>query len=306
MEHTIDPALIHHDWDRRLAPALRVASGDTVAFELAMTARGQLREGDSFADARFDFDTNYNLAGPIHVEGAAPGDTLRVDVLALEPGDWGWAVIAPGEGLLADRFTEGYLRTFDLRDRHSAELVDGVRIPLAPFLGTMGTHPGEPEVAPVLPPHRGGGNIDNRHLTVGSTLWLPVWCEGALFSCGDAHAMQGDGEVCVTAIECDMRATLRLSLERRTISAPQFRAPGPLAAATGAGEHHGTMGIAGELMEGARIATGAMIDWLVAERGLDERDAYILCSLAGDLKLLEVVDGGMWNVGMTLPLSVLG
>ena len=306
MNHIIDPERIHHRWDRSVEPALRIASGDTVAFELAMTARGQIQEGDRFADARLDFDTIYNLAGPLYVDGAAPGDTLRVDVLALEPGDWGWALISPGEGLLAERFTDGYLRTFDLRDRESAELVAGIRIPLAPFLGTMGTHPGEPAVAPVLPPHRGGGNIDNRHLTVGSTLWLPVWCPGALFSCGDAHAAQGDGEVCVTAIECDMRATLRLSLERRTIGAPQFRTLGPLAAATSAGEHHGTMGIASELMEGARIATGAMIDWLVAEHGLDERDAYILCSLAGDLKLLEVVDGGVWNVGMTLPLSVLG
>ncbi|MGH2871493.1 MAG: acetamidase/formamidase family protein [Solirubrobacteraceae bacterium] len=306
MEHRIDPERIHHDWDRRIEPALRVASGDTVSLELAMTARGQVHEGGTFAQASFDFDTLYNLAGPIHVEGAAPGDTLRIDVLALEPGDWGWAVIIPGQGLLPDRFPDGHLRTFDLRGRDVAQLGERVRIPLAPFLGTIGTHPGEPEVAPVLPPHRGGGNIDNRHLTAGCTVWLPIFCEGALFSCGDPHAVQGDGEVCVTAIECDMHATLRLSVTRGELTAPQFRTPGPLAPATATAVHHGTMGIAGDLMEGARIATGAMIDWLISEHGLDERDAYILCSLAGDLKLLEVVDAGIWNVGMTLPLSVLG
>ena len=89
----------------------------------------------------------------------------------------------------------------------------------------MGTHPGEPAIASVFPPHRGAGNIDTRHLIAGSTLWLPVFCDGALFSCGDPHAAQGDGEVCVTAIECAMRATLALTLERRTIPGPLLPHP---------------------------------------------------------------------------------
>src|SRR5579859_6023092 len=101
-----------------------------------------------------------------------------------------------------------------------------------------------------------------------------------------------------------MRATLRLSLERRTIGAPRFRTPGPLASIDESRGHHGTMGIAPDLMEGARIAVRAAIDWLVEEHGLGRREAYVLCSLAGDLKILEIVDAGMWSVGFTLPLSI--
>lgn len=304
MEHQIDPRRIHHTWDAELEPALRIASGDSVRFELLMTAHGQLHEGDRFEQARFDFDALYNLVGPVHVEGARPGDTLRVDVLALEPGGWGWCVIMPGQGLLPDRFTDGCLRTFDLRGGDELQFAPGVRIPFAPFLGTMGNHPGEPAQASVLPPHRGGGNLDNRHLIAGSTIWLPVWCDGALFSCGDPHALQGDGEVCVTGLECDMRATLRFTLEHRAISAPRFRTPGALTPRVDAAGHLGVMAIAPDLMQGAREAVSAAIDLLVAERRMSAQDAYMLCSLAGDLKLLEVVDAGMWNVGLTLPLSL--
>jgi acetamidase/formamidase len=303
--HAIDPNRIHHRWDNRLEPALRVASGDVVHYDLMMAGYGQVPEdARSFEDTHFDPATLYNLAGPVHVKGAQPGDTLRVDVLALEPGDWGWCAILPGLGTLPDDFPDPYLKLFDLRERRRAEVAPGVRVPIAPFLGTMGTHPDDPVTAEAFPPHKGGGNIDTRHLTVGSTLWLPVWCEGALFSCGDPHAAQGDGEVCVAAIECDMRATLRLELERRTIPAPYFRTARALTASAEGAGHHGAMGIHPDLMEGTRLAVRAMVDWLAAEHGLDRRDAYVLCSLAGDLKILEVVDAGVWNVGMTMPLSL--
>jgi acetamidase/formamidase len=304
MEHQIDAKRIHHAWDNTLEPTLRVNPGDVVHYELLMAGHGQVHEGDAFSDTQFDFDTLYNLLGPVHVEGAQPGDALRVEIVELVPGDWGWCVIMAELGTLPDLFPESYLRTFDLRGGTDAELVPGVRIPLSPFLGTMGTHPDEPATASAFPPHKGGGNIDTRHLTAGSTLWLPVWCEGALFSCGDAHAAQGDGEVCVAALECDMRATLRFELERRTIPAPYFRTAGALTPRVEGAGHHGAMGIAPDLMEGARSAIAAMVDWVVSEHGLSREDAYMLCSLAGDLKILELVDAGMWNVGMTLPLSV--
>ncbi len=305
MEHVLDAGSVHHDWDRGLEPALRIASGDVVHADLRMTAHGQLAEGASAADVVFDNERLYHLAGPIHVEGARPGDTLRIDVLELEPGEWGWVAILPGLGLLGDDFPEPVVRTYSLREPGVAEIAPGVRIPTAPFLGTMGVHPGEPATASAMPPHRGGGNIDNRHLVAGSTLWLPVWCDGALFSCGDPHAAQGDGEVCITGIECPMRATLRLTVERRTIAAPRFATPGRLLAADESAGHVGTMGLHGDLMEGARIAVREMIALLGAEHGLDPVDAYVLCSLAGDLKILEIVDAGVWNVGFTIPRSIL-
>jgi acetamidase/formamidase len=304
-ERRIDPERVHHRWDRSLEPVLRVESGDTVHYDLRMAGHGQIAEGASYADAAFDWDTLYHLSGPVWVEGARPGTTLRVEVLSLTPGDWGWMAILPDNGLLPDEFPEPWAGTFDLRDGRSVEVVPGLRVPIAPFLGTMGTHPDEPAVAGAFPPHKGGGNVDTRHLVAGSTLWLPVWCEGALFSCGDPHAAQGDGEVCVTAVECDMKATLLLTVEPRTISAPAFRTPGPLATADESQGHIGTMGLHPDLMEGARLAVRAAIDRLEADHGLSRREAYLLCSVAGDLKILEIVDAGVWNVGFTLPLSLL-
>jgi acetamidase/formamidase len=305
-DHTIDPTRVHHEWDLSLEPALRIASGDTVHHALRMTGTGMVHEGARIEETSFSEEGLYRLSGPVFVRDAAPGDTLRVDVLDLEPGDWGWTAILPGGGLLPDLFPEPFVRTFDLRDGETIQAAPNVRIPMTPFLGTMGTHPGEPAHVSSLPPHRGGGNIDARHLTRGSTLWLPVWVDGALFSCGDAHAAQGDGEVCLTGVECDMRATLRFTLEQRTIPAPMFRTAGPLLVADERDGHVGTMGIHADLHEGARLAVRAMIEWLQSEHGLDPHNAFVVCSLAGDLKILEIVDAGVYNVGFTLPRSIFG
>jgi acetamidase/formamidase len=304
MDHTIDPERVHHQWDRTLEPVLTITSGDAVHFDLRMAGHGQIAEGDGYDQAQMDFDTLYHLSGPVFVESAAPGDTLRIEILELEPGDWGWASVLPGLGLLPDDFTEGWAGTFELRQRGTVEIAPGIRIPTSPFLGTMGTHPDEPAQASAFPPHKGGGNMDTRHLTAGSTLWLPIWCDGALFSCGDPHAAQGDGEVCVTAVECPMRATLRFIVEHRTIPAPRFQTGGALLAIDESAGHFGAMGIDSDLMSGARAAVRNAIAWLVDERGLTPREAYVLCSLAGDLKILEIVDSGVWNVGFTIPLSI--
>lgn len=300
-EHNVDASQTHHDWDNSRAPVLVVQSGDVVHFDLPMTGEGQVREDSTVAEVEWDFDTIYNLGGPIYVDLAEPGDTLEVEVLSLTPGPWGWTTIIPGLGLLADDFPDPYLKIFDLRRGAKATLAPGVEIPFGPFLGTMGVHPDEPGRHSPFPPHKGGGNIDNRHLTAGSTLWLPIWCEGALFSCGDAHAAQGDGEVCVTGIECPMEATLRLQLRKRRILGPSFR---PGASRSSAAGYHATMGLHPDLMEGAKIAVRNMIAWIAEEHGLTREDAYLLCSLAGDLKIHEIVDAGVWNVGMTLPLDV--
>ena len=302
MEHRIVPGAIHHAWDNSLAPVLRIQSGDSVRFALEMSGRGQVRENDTFDQTSFDFDTIYNLAGPIWIEGAEPGDTLRIDVLSLEFGEWGWCAVLPELGLLPEEFPSPFLKTFSLRDRKHAVLAPGVRIRLVPFLGTMGTHPDQPAKASPFPPHKGGGNIDTRHLTSGTSLWLPVWCKGGLFSCGDPHGAQGDGEVCVAAIECDMEAVLRFTVEKRSITGPRFFVPS--VRREGDGPYQATMGLDSDLMMGAKEAVRSMIDWLVQERGLPREEAYMLCSLAGDLRIFEIVDAGVWNVGFTLPMNV--
>jgi acetamidase/formamidase len=300
-EHAVEASRVHHDWDNTREPVVTIASGDLVHFDLPMTGDGQVSESSTADQVTWDFDTIYNLGGPVFVEGAEPGDTLEVEVLELTPGPWGWTTIIPDLGLLPDDFPEPYLKIFDLRGRSSAVVAAGVEVPVGPFLGTMGVHSDEPGSHSPFPPHKGGGNIDTRQLVAGSTLWLPVWCRGALFSCGDAHAAQGDGEVCVTGIECPMQASLRFHLRKRSIPGPAFRTP---AAEAPTGATYSTMGLSPDLMEGARIAVRAMIVWLAGEHGLSREDAYVLCSLAGDLRIHEIVDAGVWNVGMAMPLHV--
>jgi acetamidase/formamidase len=300
-EHRIGPPHIHHNWDREREPVVAIKPGDVVHFDVPITGEGQVTESSTIDQVVWNFDTIYNLVGPVSVEGAEPGDTLEIEILELSPGPWGWTAFIPELGLLPDDFGDPFLKVYDLRKRSTATVSPGVEVPLDPFLGTMGVPTEEPGQHSPFPPHRGGGNVDCRHLVAGSTLWLPIWSEGALFSCGDAHGAQGDGEVCVSAIECAMTATLRFGLHKRSIPGPAFQVPH---AVGDPGPHYGTMGIDADLMQGARTAVRNMISWLGTEKGLSPADAYVLCSLAGDLRIHEIVDAGVWNVGMVLPLSV--
>jgi acetamidase/formamidase len=157
-----------------------------------------------------------------------------------------------------------------------------------------------------MPPGNFGGNLDTRQLVKGTTLFLPVQVEGALFSTGDAHGCQGDGEICVTGLESPMYAAMRFTLQKgRTLPSPQYRtAPGPLTPAVDSGAFYGTTGIGGDLYAGAQDATRAMIDHLVASHGLSPEDAYVLCSLVVDLKISEIVDAGQYVVSAVLPESI--
>src|SRR5574341_1106587 len=213
-EHTIARGREHFRWDRSLAPVLEIEPGDSVAYDLEEVSGGQITPRSTAADlARMDMDRVYPLAGPLAVNGARSGDALAVTVLDLTPGPWGWTSISPGLGLLGSEFGP-YLHHWDLTAGDHAMLKPGVRIPLEPFCGTMGVAPGQEGRFPVMPPGPFGGNMDIRHLTAGSTVVLPVWTDGALFSVGDCHAAQGDGEVSISAIECPMRAVLRFDLRR--------------------------------------------------------------------------------------------
>ncbi len=308
-EHRIPAdAPTHTSWDPRHPPVVRISDGDAVHFSAEDFAGGQIRLESTHADLlRLDFDAIYPLAGPVFVEGAEPGDVLAVEILDLRPAEWGWACIIPGLGLLPrSEFPEPYLKVFDLRSGDTTALVDDVQIPIEPFLGTMGVVPKGAREVPIPPPHTGGGNIDLRHLTAGATLLLPVFEPGALFSAGDAHAAQGDGEVAISGIECAMEFTLRFRLRRDlSIPGPQLRRPaGSLTPRVDAGGWYATFGVEPDLLEGSRQAVRAMIDHLGRERGLSREDAYILCSLAGDLKITELVDTPNWMVGCFMPDAV--
>jgi acetamidase/formamidase len=298
----------HLAWDHSLPPIARIRSGEVVDFDLLDASCGQIRK-DSTVDAirTLDFSRVDQVNGPIYVESARPGDTLEVALVELQPADWGWTAIIPGFGLLADEFKEPALKIWQLKGGADGctEFAPGIRIPLAPFCGEIGLAPGASGALSTIPPYRHGGNMDTKHLTKGARLYLPVEVDGALFSMGDGHAAQGDGEVCGTAIETPMHAAVRLTVRKDlTVAEPEFLTGGPLAARTNTAPYHATDGIGTDLMEAARNAIRHMIDHLQRRHALSRTDAYMLCSVAVDLKLCEVVDAPNWVVGAFLPQSI--
>jgi acetamidase/formamidase len=298
---------VHFTWDVDNEPVLTVASGDTVVVHTRDVSDNQITpESTVEAIASLDWDRVYPLAGPIAVEGAQPGHTLGVEIVDLHPQGWGWTAILPGFGLLPDDFPDAYLKIFDLTGGDVTYLRDDIAIPIAPFLGTMGVCPAGASQQAVMPPGTFGGNMDTRQLVRGTTLFLPVQVDGALFSCGDAHAAQGDGEVCVTGIESPMYAALRLTLhEDRSIPAPQYStSPGPLTPHVDSAGFYGTTGVGPDLYIAAQEAVRAMIDHLAESYDLSREDAYVLSSLSVDLKISEIVDAGQYVVSAVLPLAV--
>ena len=298
----------HLAWDSSIPPIATISSGETVSFDLLESSCGQIGP-ESTVDAirTLNFANVDQVNGPIYVENAAPGDTLEVEFLDLQPAEWGWTAIIPGFGLLADEFTEPALKIWHLEGGADgwAEFAPGIRIPLSPFCGEIGLAPGAPGALSTIPPYRHGGNMDTKHLTKGARLYLPVEAPGALFSMGDGHAAQGDGEVCGTAIEAPMQATVRLTVRKDLqVPEPQFLTAGPLTPRTNTAAYYATDGIGPDLMEATRKAIRHMIDYLQRTHNLSRADAYMLCSVAVDLKLCEVVDAPHWVVSAFLPQSI--
>jgi acetamidase/formamidase len=293
----------HGAWDRSIPPVLHIAPGDTVSVELENASGGQLSAAsDASALATLDFSRINPVTGPIFVDGAKPGDALVVEILALEVDVWGWTANIPGFGLLAERFTEAALRSSRIANG-AVELFTGMRLASVPMIGTIGVAPAEAGAFSVIPPTRYGGNMDIRQVGAGATLYLPVAVEGALLSLGDGHAAQGDGEVCGTAIETTALATLRISLEReRNLPAPMLLTD---ARSQRTGRAFATTGIGPDLLAAARDATSAMIAEIVRRTRLSEIDAYLLASVAGDLKISEVVDVPNWVVSLHLDAALL-
>jgi len=304
--HYVPADAVHFTWDVGHPPAVTIDSGDVIVVRTRDVSDNQLSPAStSDALASMNWDRVYPLAGPVRVRGAREGDTLAVEILEMHTEGWGWAAILPGLGLLPEEFKEPYLRIFDLTNGDAAYLRDDIAVPIEPFFGTMGVCPAGAAKQPIMPPGTFGGNMDTRQLTRGSTLYLPVHVDGALFSVGDAHAAQGDGEICVTAVEAPMYASLRLTLEPgRRLPAPQFSVPGPLAPRVNDGGWYGTTGVGPDVYRAAQDAVRAMIAHLSGQYGLSAQDAYVLASLCVDLRISEIVDAGQYVVSALLPLAV--
>ena len=326
--HLLGHESVHTFWDRDLPPQLYISPGDRVIFStLDASFGGAARRVENGDEPDLDADLTqvisesayaerpapglrgHPLTGPVAIEGAEPGDVLEIEVLDIQTAPWGWTACRPnGIGLLDAELSAGGVLTeqtwhyWDLRGKTHAPF-HGARVPLAPFCGVMGLAPAGPGPHPTAPPRRVGGNMDVRQLVAGSTLYLPVEVPGALFSVGDVHAAQGDGELCGTGVETEASVTLRFKQRRGdSIGGPQLRAP----ATPPVGEQFATTGHHPDLMEAARTAAREMLRYLHREHGLSMLDAYLLSSACVDLKISQIVDAPNWTVSAFVPLGIFG
>lgn len=306
--HTIHAEQKQQHWDNSVEPVVRVQPGATVTFEDVDATCGQIKPNSTAEDVRtLDFSLVDPVAGPVYVEGAKPGDALKVVVREFTSPGWGWTAIVPGFGLLAEDFPDPALHIwrFEPDFRSPAAFGNMARVPLKPFCGTAGVAPAAPGQHSTIPPRRVGGNMDSRDVSVGVELYLPVEVEGALFSLGDIHAAQGDGEVCGTAIEAPMSVTVELDLVKGGGGpTPRFRTDRPVTRHFDAKGYDVTTGIEPDLMEAAKNAVRNMIDFLGKTRNMSAEDAYMLCSVCADLRISEIVDAPNWIVSYYFPRVV--
>jgi formamidase len=353
-----EPHTGHNRWHPDIPPALRCEPGDEVVLETRDTFDGYFGAGSTSKDIeRADFGLVHPLTGPVWVEGAEPGDLLVAEILEVAPESFGFTAQVPGFGFLRDDFPEPYLVRWQLAEGWAvSDDLPGVRIAGAPFMGVIGVAPSRELLATIsareeelagrdgavvllpdpagavpadaaiagealrtIPPREHGGNADIKQLTAGTRLLLPVWLDGALFSAGDAHFAQGDGESCGTAIE--MAATLRVRFDLRKGQAAErgIRTlcwerddPGPAGTAQPGG-YFATTGICvgrdgrnefEDLTLAARNALDAMLGHLTAEYGYTRQQAYAICSVAVDLRISQVVDVPNVIVSAFLPLDI--
>ncbi len=295
----------HSVWDRSLSPRLRVQPGDQVQFKRVDSSGGQVHPLMTTAEyLAIDRSRIHALTGPVWVEGAKPGDVLQIDVLATRHCGWGWSSVVAGLGFLKDRFKKPYLFQWLLEGELSRSLEPAV-VPLRPFLGVMGVAQQVDGAYSTRPPGPFGGNMDVRELCAGSTLYLPVYNDGALFSCGDGHAAQGDGEVCINGIECPLDVTLRFNLHKRQPLAGPLVESSDSAAPDTIADSWVVVETGTDLAETARSATNRMIDLLVSRWHFDEIHAYLLCSVALRLRLSQVVNEPVHTISAALSKQIL-
>jgi len=306
--HTIHGAHHHYGWDNSFRPVETIAPGTTLTFECKDSGSGHFSPQSTAEQVKsLDFSKVNPVTGPIFIDGAEPGDMLKVTIEAFEPSGFGWTAIIPGFGLLAEDFSAPNLTlwSYEPGTMAPAAFSKSARVPLKPFAGTIGLAPAAPGLHSVVPPRRVGGNMDIRDLSTGSVLYLPVEVAGGLFSVGDTHAAQGDGEVCGTAIESAMKVTLGFDLIKQVrLAMPRFTTPGPVTRHLDAKGDEVTTGIGPDLMTGAKAAVANMIELLGHLHGLSAEDAYMLCSVCGDLRISEVVDLPNWVVSFYFPRIV--
>ena len=352
-----EPHTGHNRWHPDIPPILEVAPGEEVVIETRDARDGQIRMGTTIADlATQDRKAGHPLTGPIYVEGVAPGDLLEIEYLEIVPETYGWTRFHPGSGFLRDIFDSAFLVHWTMAEGWATSReIPGVRIPEGAFMGTAGLAPSHAQLLEwtrreaelrrrggiasppdaedavpatgliardglrTTPPRENGGNLDAKQLTKGSRLLIPVSVPGGLYSVGDGHYAQGDGECCVSAIEIGATVTVRFKVhageaQRRNIRWPRFAHPGFFAAPEWAAPHNfiATMGMpvrddgtqeGEDLNLAARNALLQMIE-LLGERGFSRAQAYVICSVAVDFKISNMVDLPNVTVSAFLPEAI--
>jgi acetamidase/formamidase len=297
-------------YDAATPPVLRVHSGDTVVFDTLITnsptglekagvAPDQVQQSlrDIYKEVTNKGPGGHVLTGPVFIEGAEPGDTLEVRIQKIDLAiPYAYNGFRAGAGFLTNDFPYSRVKIIPLdRERMTARFAPGIEIPLHPFFGSIGEAP--PEAYGRLnsaPPWIHAGNMDNKELVAGTTLYLPVHAPGALFLIGDGHAGQGNGEVDITAMETSLTGTIQF-IVRKDLKVSYPRAETPT--------HYIAMGFDDDLSEAARIAVRQMVDFLVSEKHLSRDDAYMLTSVAGDVDITELVDGNK-GVHVMMPKAI--
>lgn len=298
----------HHGWDNSFAPVVTVAPGTTLELQCKDSGNGYFTpESKTESVLGMPFDKINPVTGPVFVEGAEPGDILKISIDGFQPSGFGWTANIPGFGLLADQFEDPALTlwNYDTSSMAPAMFGEYARVPLKPFAGTIGVALAEPGLHAVIPPRRVGGNLDIRDLNAGSTLYLPVEVAGALLSIGDTHAAQGDGEICGTAIESAMDMTVTLDLIKDTpLHMPRFTTAGPVTRHLDQDGYEAFTGIGPDLMQAARDAVSGAVEWVAREQQMPVEQAYMLCSVCGDLRISEIVDMPHHVVSFYVPKMV--
>lgn len=297
-------------YDAAATPVLRIHSGDTVVFETMITnspagletagvppEQVQQSLRDIYAKVTNKGPGGHILNGPVYVEEAELGDTLEVHIQKIELAlPYAYNAFGPNRGFLPEDFPYRKMKIIPLdRDLMTAKFAPGIEVPLRPFFGSMGVAPPEPYGRiDSAPPNLHAGNMDNKELVAGTTLYLPVFARGALFEVGDGHAGQGNGEVDITALETSLVGTLQFVVRKGTNQKyPRAETP----------THYISMGFHAELYEATRTAVREMIEFLAAEKHLGRDDAYMLTSVAGDVEITELVDGNK-GVHVMLPKAI--
>jgi formamidase len=351
-----DPGRCHNRWHPDIPPALSCRPGDDVVLTTRDAVDGQFTMASTHQDVpRADRSIVCPMTGPVRVEGAEAGDLLVVDILDVRTSGFGYTAQIPGLGFLREEFPEPFLVRWEIADGWATSPdLPGVRIPGAPFMGTMGVAPSRalleritareralaergdevalpepkgavPDDEPIAreglrtkPPRENGGNLDVKQLVAGSRVLLPVWVDGALFSAGDGHFAQGDGEACGTAIETAATLHVRFDLRKGAAAAQGIRdvrfsgrrvaggrPDGPYVATTGLSVYADAGGRAEDLNLAAANALRNMIGLLRADHGFTRQQAYAICSVAVDLRISELVDAPNFVVSAVLPLDIL-